>query len=129
VKYFVDIGLSTTRPFELSHVQSPGNGALFVVLSALIVGVESATVFSSVASRAFKSANCCSVVCGVLVEVDVEGVACADALFPAAVKQTRKANPVVMVDFKQWLGIFCPLSRRIHVHLSGFYDRWQVPMG
>jgi hypothetical protein len=101
VKYFVDIGLSTTRPFEFIHVQSPGNGALFVVLSALIVGVGSATVFSSAARRAFKSASCCSVVCDVVSVVWVEGVACADALIPAAVKQTRKANPVAMVDFKQ----------------------------
>jgi hypothetical protein len=101
VKYFVDIGLSTTRPFEFIHVQSPGNGALFVVLSALMFGVESATVFSSVARRAFRSASCCSMVCGALDEVDVEGVACADALIPAATKQTRKANPVTMVDFKR----------------------------
>jgi hypothetical protein len=40
-------------------------------------------------------------VCGALDEVDVEGVACADALIPAATKQTRKANPVTMVDFKR----------------------------
>jgi hypothetical protein len=40
------------------------------------------------------------VVCGALDEVWGEGVACADALIPAAVKQTRKANPVAMVDFK-----------------------------
>jgi hypothetical protein len=71
-----------------------------VVLSALIVGVGSATVFSSAARRAFKSASCCSVVCDVVSVVWVEGVACADALIPAAVKQTRKANPVAMADFK-----------------------------
>jgi hypothetical protein len=100
VKYFVDIGLSTTRPFEFIHVQSPGNGALFLVLSALMFGVESATVFSSAARRAFKSANCCSAVCGALDEVDVVGVACAYALLPAAAIQTRKANPHAMADFK-----------------------------
>jgi hypothetical protein len=40
------------------------------------------------------------VVCDVVSVVWVEGVACADALIPAAVKQTRKANPVAMADFK-----------------------------
>jgi hypothetical protein len=118
VKYFVDMGLSTTRPFEFIHVQSPGNGALFLSLSALIAGVGSATVFSSAAMRTFRSASCCSVVCGVLGEVWVAGVACADALFPAAAKQTSKANPVAMADFEQKLGIF--LSSFLGGHTSTY---------
>jgi hypothetical protein len=64
-------------------------------------GVGSATVFSSAAMRAFKSASCCSVVCGALDEVWGEGMACADALIPAAAKQTRRANPVTRVDFER----------------------------
>jgi hypothetical protein len=95
---------------EFIQVQSLSlNGAVFLVLSALTFGVGSATVFSSAARRAFKSANCCSVVCGVLDEDDedwivgvacVAGADCAYVLFPAAAKQTRKANPLAMNDFE-----------------------------
>jgi hypothetical protein len=75
VKYFVDIGLSTTRPFEFIHVQSPGNGALWVVVSAPISGsVAGAAAAAGVAAGA--------------------GGACADAFIIVAVRQTRKAKPL-----------------------------------
>jgi hypothetical protein len=76
VKYFVDIGLSTTRPFEFIQVQSPGNGALLVVVSAPISGVAGAA-----------AAAAAGVAAGA-------GGACADALLIAAVRQTKKAKPL-----------------------------------
>jgi hypothetical protein len=76
VKYFVDIGLSTTRPFEFIHVQSPGNGALLVVVSAPISGVAGAA-----------AAAATGVAAGA-------GGACADAFIIVAVRQTKKARPI-----------------------------------
>jgi hypothetical protein len=71
------MGVSTTRPFEFSHVQSPGNGALLVVVSAPISG----------AAGAAGAAAAAGVVAGV-------GGACADAFIIVAVRQTKKAKPL-----------------------------------
>jgi len=81
VKYFVAMGVSTTRPFEFSHVQSPGNGALFVVVSAGISG--SAGVAAAAAADAVG-------VCA------AAGVPCANAFVPTVTRQASKAKqPVV----------------------------------
>jgi hypothetical protein len=81
VKYFVDIGKSTTRPFEFIHVQSPGKGALFVVVSAPISGVAGAAAAG--------------------VDAGAVGVAvvCADILVPAVARQTQRANPLATLTF------------------------------
>jgi hypothetical protein len=78
VKYFVAMGVSTTRPFELSHVQSPGNGALLVVVSALCSGVAGAAGAAAAAGAAVEA-----------------GGACAAAFMVAAVRQAKKAKPLV----------------------------------
>jgi len=67
--------VSTTRPFEFSHVQSPGNGALFVVVSAPISGVAGAV-----------GAAAAEVAAGT-------GGACAEEVIVVAVRQTKKAKP------------------------------------
>src|ERR1035437_3052119 len=87
------MGVSTTRPFEFSHVQSPGNGALLVVVSAPISGVAGAAA--------------AGVAAGV---VGVAGVVCADAFMPAVARHNTRANPLATLSLGWWQGILCPLS-------------------
>jgi hypothetical protein len=75
------MGVSTTRPFEFIHVQSPENGALLVVVSAPISGVAGAAAAG-------------------VADAGAVPVACPNT-YPGVDRETRMANPLAMDNIEE----------------------------